>query len=146
MIRTVMGRVVYERKKHLFSWKDFRRIQRSLRGGSTLEVWVTKSIQAFNLTLEKIEDEYVPAFEFSLKEFWRAIKSGDWEDREVYEQLFFEDQDIKGRSIQETLDETLATIEGKTPDKGTSKSIGAAMVASMLDIIEEIEEYYSEGE
>ena len=141
---TWKGRVVYDRKVHRFTWKDVSRILKNMRATETLKEFVEDTIDSFVVSMDNFEKDYAFAFEFSIKEFWKTVKTGVWLSQEELEQLLWEDKELRfqGRAI--TIDQypELAEVDLSESEEINEKvkNAGADLVVKMLALIEQIRE------
>lgn len=136
---TQKGRVVYNRKVHLFDQKDLARIMKAVKRQETLEVFIHKVVDSLLMTVKVFEEDYVDAFRFSLDSFWMWITGTDPDALGTYGEVY---------SKTRTLGTTIATIREEalsTPEfKDEIKAILAGFVAEMITVTSNIEEYVEE--
>jgi hypothetical protein len=136
---TWKGRVVYNRKHHPFTWKDVSRILKNMRATETLKEFVEDTIDSMIVSVENFERDYAFAFEFSIKEFWKAVKTGVWLDKDELEQLLWEDKQLRfqGRAIR--YEDYFGPQSATDEQKKKIKLGGADLVGKMLNLIDIIE-------
>jgi len=133
---TWKGRVVYNRKVHMFKWRDISRILRKMRHVESIEEFTKKSIAAFQESMEVVEEDYIDAFRFSLWAFWQWVKDPQWYG--TYGEFYSKSRSL-GTDI-EALREDLASQEAGIPQSWDIEKYGVAMAAVMINLIEEIKE------
>jgi len=129
---TQKGRVVYNRKVHFFGQKDIERIMKAIRKDHGLENWVQMVIESFQESCRVFGEEYVPAFEYSLKAFWIWITTKESPPPMVGSRSLF--------TAPVTLEDLIPS------EKDEIKNILIGYSAAMLNTLEEIKNYIEEEE
>jgi hypothetical protein len=131
-VKTQKGRVVYDRKVHLFDKNDVKRILKAIKERTTLEMFVTQVIDSLQETCRVLNEDYNEAFKYSLKAFWEWIATG--KNQATYTQS-------QARSAP------MGTLEDLYyPPDTTTKDILIGYVASMTNTIEDIRDFIEEEE
>lgn len=133
---TWKGRVVYNRKVHLFKFRDVGRILRKMRKLESLEDFVIKSQKTFIDSMEVIEEDYVDAFRFSIWAFWQDIVNPEFFG--TYGEFYSKSRSL-GADLEAARQDLAEQAEG-IPSTWDWKEYGIRMSAVMIDIIEQIKE------
>jgi len=128
-VKTEKGRVVYNRKVHLFRWKDVSRIEKALKELLTDENFFQEAINALIESANVIERDFVSAFEYSIKSFW------EWAKNPKVEQKTFSES----RSFATDLEELKEEIYSPGQSTWDKKEYGIRMTVIMINLIEEIQ-------
>jgi hypothetical protein len=126
-MRTEKGRVVYNRKVHLFDFRDVFRVLKSIKGRTTLEEFIKRTIESLQESIRIFEEDYVEAFKYSLEAAWHWVATGEVMETFSESRVLF------------TKPPTIEDLYAPPPDE--KLVVLAGFVAEMLNTIEEIEKY-----
>jgi len=132
-LKTERGRVVYNRKIHFFSQKDLKRVLRAVRREGPLREYVKMVINSFLNSVETIEQDFVPAFNYSLESFFEWVTTGV-------------NPEARGLLLKPPPFESYVEEFSADQTDETKKDRLAGMTASMINIIERIKNYVKQEE